>query len=235
MQTMVLGGLLAALIAALSLTPMVRFGLVTIQHWINDAERADILSAQRPWQIGSAALGVALWSAMVGQGWITDAWLPAVTAAVGCGLMASLLLALSKTDLSCRLLPDSLTILLVVSGLLFHGLSSQTVLMPSVIGAAAGYLLLWGFATLYQRVRGQAGMGRGDFAMFAGLGAWLGWSSLPMVLVTACVIGILIGIYRRARILRSSNAFGEETLMQQQIAFGPALALAGLIGWIGLV
>jgi leader peptidase (prepilin peptidase)/N-methyltransferase len=235
MQTMVLGGLLAALIAALSLTPMIRFGLITIRQWINDAEHAHILSAQRPWRIGSAALGIALWSAMGVQGWITDAWLPIVAAATACGLMASLLLALSKTDLSCRLLPDSLTILLVVSGLLFHGLSSQTVLLPSVIGAASGYLLLWGFATLYQRVRGQAGMGRGDFAMFAGLGAWLGWSSLPMVLVTACIIGILIGIYRRAQVLRSSNTLGEETLMQQQIAFGPALALAGLIGWVGLV
>jgi leader peptidase (prepilin peptidase)/N-methyltransferase len=158
-----------------------------------------------------------------------------ITSAIGCGLMASLLLALSKTDLSCRLLPDSLTILLVASGLLFHGLAPQTLFMPSLIGAAVGYLLLWGFATLYERVRGQAGMGRGDFAMFAGLGAWLGWSSLPMVLVTACIIGILIGVYRRAQILRTDNNVCEETLLQQQIAFGPALAVAGLIGWVGLV
>ncbi len=235
MQTMVLGGLLAALIAGLSFTPMIRFGLMTIQQWINDAERTHILSAQVWWRIGSAMLGIALWAAMVAQEWITDAWLPMISSALGCGLMASLLLALSKTDLSCRLLPDSLTILLVVSGLLFHGLSSQTLFLPSLIGATAGYLLLWGFATLYQRVRGQAGMGRGDFAMFAGLGAWLGWPSLPMVLVTACVIGILIGIYRRSQILRGNPSVGEEALMQQQIPFGPALAIAGLIGWTGLV
>ena len=71
--------------------------------------------------------------------------------------------------------------------------------------------------------------------MFAGLGAWLGWPSLPMVLVTACVIGILIGLTRRARLIRTGEPVSEETLMQQQIAFGPALALAGLIGWAGLV
>jgi leader peptidase (prepilin peptidase)/N-methyltransferase len=235
MQTMVSGGLLAALIAALSFGLMLRLGLATIRRWISDSEQHQIQSTTVPWQVGSAALGLALWASLITHGWTPEDWFALTVSAISCGLMASLLLALSKTDLVCRLLPDSLTILLVASGLLFHWLLPQTSVLPSLVGAVAGYLVLWGFAALYERIRGQMGMGRGDFAMFAGLGAWLGWSALPMVLVTACVIGILIGVYRRARLIRTDQDVSVETLMQQQIAFGPALAIAGLIGWVGLV
>lgn len=235
MSMVLLGGVIAAVIAAVSFSPALRFGLISIRQWVSEPERSIILSTPGRWRVGAAVLGLTLWGVLVYQRDVTDNVAAIIAVAVGCGLMASLLLALSKTDLSCRLLPDSLTLSLVASGLLFHGLSSGTALMTSVIGATVGYLALWGFAALYQRVRGQAGMGRGDFAMFAGLGAWLGWPSLPMVLVTACVIGILIGLTRRARVIRTDEAVSEETLMQQQIAFGPALALAGLIGWVGLV
>lgn len=235
MSMVLLGGVIAAVIAAVSFSPTLRFGLVSIRQWVSEPERNTILSTPGRWRLAAALLSLALWTVLVYQRDATDNVIAIIAVAMGCGLMASLLLALSKTDLSCRLLPDSLTLSLLISGLVFHGFSSDTAFIASVIGAVVGYLALWGFAALYERVRGQAGMGRGDFAMFAGLGAWLGWPSLPMVLVTACVIGILIGLTRRARLIRTGEPVSEETLMQQQIAFGPALALAGLIGWAGLV
>lgn len=235
MSMVLLGGVIAAVIAAVSFSPTLRFGLVSIRQWVSEPERNTILSTPGRWRLAAALLSLALWTVLVYQRDATDNVIAIIAVAMGCGLMASLLLALSKTDLSCRLLPDSLTLSLLISGLVFHGFSSDTAFITSVIGAVVGYLALWGFAALYERVRGQAGMGRGDFAMFAGLGAWLGWPSLPMVLVTACVIGILIGLTRRARLIRTGEPVSEETLMQQQIAFGPALALAGLIGWAGLV
>lgn len=235
MSMVMLGGVIAALVAALSISPTLRFGLISIRQWIDQSERDTILAAPGRWRIAAAGLGLALWSLLVYQQEVADSVTAIIAVSVACGLMASLLLALSKTDLSCRLLPDSLTFSLVAGGLLFHGVWSDTAFITSLIGVTTGYLALWGFATLYQRVRGQAGMGRGDFAMFAGLGAWLGWPSLPMVLVTACVIGILIGLTQRARLIRTGKTFSEDMLIQQQIAFGPALAIAGLIGWAGLV
>ena len=153
MSMVLLGGVIAAVIAAVSFSPALRFGLISIRQWVSEPERNSILSSPGRWRVGAALLGLTLWGVLVYQRDITDNIAAIIAVAVGCGLMASLLLALSKTDLCCRLLPDSLTLSLVVSGLVFHGFSSGTALMTSVIGATVGYLALWGFSALYQRVR----------------------------------------------------------------------------------
>ena len=61
-------------------------------------------------------------------------------------------------------------------------------------------------------------MGRGDFKLFAALGAWLGWSALPLVLLLASLSGAAVGI---ARLLISGQ--------RAALPFGPHLAGAGLL------
>jgi leader peptidase (prepilin peptidase)/N-methyltransferase len=138
------------------------------------------------------------------------------------------LIALSLIDLDTKLLPDSLTLLLLWLGLLLAVVEpgGQPVfvdLRSSVIGAAAGYLSLWSVFQLFKLVTGKEGMGYGDFKLLAALGAWLGWQQLPLVIVLSAAVGSIVGVALIATGQRSRQA---------EIPFGPYLAGAG---WIALL
>jgi ABC-type lipoprotein release transport system permease subunit len=59
----------------------------------------------------------------------------------------------------------------------------------AVIGAAAGYLLLWSIYWLFKLLTGKEGMGFGDFKLLAALGAWLGWQSTALIILLSSVVG----------------------------------------------
>jgi len=151
----------------------------------------------------------------------------AMSSAVTLGLLAALLMALTVIDLSVRLLPDRLTISLIVAALGFHVVSNQLPLASSLAGLAAGYLGLWLLALIYRRLRGLEPMGRGDFAMLAGVGAWVGWQQLPAVLIIASIGGLIVAGIDQLLAKRPA-------LLTQQIAFGPALTLGAVVGWLSL-
>lgn len=133
------------------------------------------------------------------------------------------LLVLAVIDLRTYLLPDILTLPLLWAGLLYQ-LIFQPLLLPSaVMGAMAGYLVLWSFYWLFKLITGKEGMGFGDFKLLAALGAWLGWSMLPLLLIVSAGMGAIIGIAAQAMFPR---------LRGQPMPFGPFLALAG---WVGLL
>lgn len=140
-------------------------------------------------------------------------------------LWGAVLIALAFIDIEHQLLPDHLTLPLCWGGLLASTLGWIAADPISALwGAALGYLLLWGVAQVYQRLRGQAGMGQGDFKLLAALGAWLGWQNLSILLLLACILGIGHGCMRpRAQRLASPH-----------FAFGPSLCLAAvLVLWAG--
>jgi leader peptidase (prepilin peptidase)/N-methyltransferase len=127
-------------------------------------------------------------------------------------------IALTMIDFDTQLLPDDITLPLVWAGLLvnMHGL--WVPLNQAVLGAAFGYLSLWSIYWLFKLVTGKEGMGYGDFKLLAALGAWLGPTQLPLIiLLSSCVGAVIGGIY--AAIRKESAPF----------AFGPYLAIAGLI------
>jgi leader peptidase (prepilin peptidase)/N-methyltransferase len=132
------------------------------------------------------------------------------------------LIALSAIDLDCRLLPDDITLPLLWLGLLVNLGGVFAPLSAAVIGAAAGYLVLWSVYQVFRLLTGKEGMGYGDFKLLAMLGAWLGWPMLPLIIVASSLIGSIVGI---ALLLR-----GRER--SEPIPFGPYLAGAG---WIALM
>lgn len=138
-------------------------------------------------------------------------------------LFTWVLVALTGIDINHQLLPDSLTLPLLWLGLLINISSTFTPLVDAVVGAAAGYMVLWSVYWVFKLITGKEGMGHGDFKLLAALGAWLGWQQLPMIILLSSAVGALIGT---ASIL----LYGRER--QAQIAFGPYLAIAG---WIALV
>jgi leader peptidase (prepilin peptidase)/N-methyltransferase len=132
------------------------------------------------------------------------------------------LLALAAIDLDCQLLPDDITLPLLWLGLLCNLLGLFTNLQSAVLGAAAGYLLLWSVYVAFKLLTGKEGMGYGDFKLLAMLGAWLGWQMLPLIIIVSSVAGSLVAV---ALLLR-----GHER--SRPIPFGPYLAVAG---WIALL
>ena len=95
----------------------------------------------------------------------------------GCGLGWTLL-ALAWIDWEEGVLPDALTLPLLVSGLLLSWWLVPWTLADRAIGAIAGYIGFRALATLYRALRKREGLGQGDAKLLAASGAWLGWQAL---------------------------------------------------------
>ena len=149
------------------------------------------------------------------------AWTFGVTLqTVAAMLFCAALVALTGIDLDTQLLPDQLTLPLLWIGLLLNIFGLFARLPDAVIGAAAGYLTLWSVYWLFKLITGREGMGYGDFKLLGALGAWFGWQALPMLLLVSSVVGAVVGIAILVVQKKGRNT---------AIAFGPYLAIAGLI------
>ena len=138
----------------------------------------------------------------------------------GALLLIWALIALSFIDLDTQLLPDSITLPLLWLGLLFNLMRTYADTDGAVIGAMAGYLSLWSIFWLSKLATGKEGMGYGDFKLLAALGAWLGWSMLPVIVLLSSLVGAAAGIALIALARHGRNV---------PIPFGPYLAAAGII------
>ena len=143
------------------------------------------------------------------------------------GLLALLLLwiliSLTVIDIDTYLLPDKLTLSLLWLGILVNSFNIYTDLSSSVWGAIAGYLSLWSVFWLFKLVTGKEGMGYGDFKLLAALGAWMGWQTLPLIIILSSFVGAVIGIAGIIILGRDKNI---------PIPFGPYLSIAGFIAFL---
>jgi len=130
------------------------------------------------------------------------------------------LIALTFIDFDTQLLPDSITLPLLWLGLLLNLNGAFTSLANAVVGAVAGYLVLWSVYWAFKLFTGKEGMGFGDFKLLAAIGAWLGWTLLPLVILLSSLVGAVVGI-----ILIVAARHGRNI----PIPFGPYLAGGGLI------
>ena len=131
-----------------------------------------------------------------------------------------ILIALTFIDADTTLLPDDLTLPLLWLGLLANVFGLFVSLKDAVIGAAAGYIVLWSIYWLFKLTTGKEGMGYGDFKLLAALGAWMGWKALLPIVLISSLVGAVVGV---ALIVLARR--GREV----PIPFGPYLAAAGLI------
>lgn len=133
------------------------------------------------------------------------------------------LLAQSYIDAKHHMIPDELTLPMVWFGLLINLHHTFTDIQSAIIGAIVGYIVLWLFAKLFYLIRKKEGMGYGDFKLFAMFGAWMGWQSLPFILLLSSFLGAVVGccliLFKKRR-------------HDVPFAFGPYLALAA---WLNLV
>lgn len=107
-------------------------------------------------------------------------------------LLGWLLLALLALDAEHLWLPDALTMPLLGAGLLLGQGAMADRLLAAAIGGGALLLI----ALAYRLVRHRDGLGLGDVKLMAGLGAWLGWQALPLLLLLAALLGLGLAAVR---------------------------------------
>jgi leader peptidase (prepilin peptidase)/N-methyltransferase len=161
-----------------------------------------------------AALVLALWAASLDDG--VRLW-------ADCGLGWTLL-ALSWIDWRHMILPDVLTLPLLLAGLGLSLFFDPGNIVDHAAGAAIGYLLFRGVAWAYRRIRGRDGLGEGDAKLLAAAGAWVTWFGLAEVMLIAAVTGLAAAL--------ASFLAGKKLDAQTALPFGPCLAFATWLVWM---
>lgn len=124
--------------------------------------------------IGVAAAMLSAWPNALG--WMSAGWL---------------LLTLAVLDARHYWLPDILTLGLALLGLIIGPPLTGVTPIDSVIGALAGYGIFTAVALIYRALRARDGLGMGDAKLLGALGAWLGWQSLPLLVLLASALALL--------------------------------------------
>lgn len=132
-------------------------------------------------------------------------------------MLASILI-----DLEFMILPDELSLLLFLFGLVyalyesaFAGFNTSPMseftsyVLCGVVYGLIGWVLQFGF----YKITGKEGLGWGDIKLFAIAGVWLGWFVMPIYLFVSSVIGIGFGMLWR------------KGMKEKLFPFGPALIL----------
>jgi leader peptidase (prepilin peptidase)/N-methyltransferase len=134
------------------------------------------------------------------------------------------LITVSFIDFDHMILPDVFTLSGIVIGLIGAALNPERVFLSSLWGVLLGGGFLWAVAYAYYLIRGEEGMGGGDIKLLAWIGAVLGWTAVPFVILSSSVVGSLVGL---------TIAIKTKGGLKATIPFGPYLALGALIFMFG--
>ena len=139
------------------------------------------------------------------------------------------LIVISVIDFNHKIIPDSLSLILLISGLIYSLIflsqgDTSFFIEPvdSISGIFMGYCLLFIIYKIHFTLTGKEGLGFGDIKLLAALGAWIGWKLIPLVLFLAAVFGLIYAL---------SIMFIKKININESIPFGPFLALSA---WITL-
>jgi len=153
-------------------------------------------------------------------------WLLPIPAAALIAVAGWMLLTLAVLDARHFWLPDALTLPLAALGLTLGDWLLPAPFWDRAIGAILGCSLLFALSLAYRRLRGRDGLGLGDAKLLGAIGAWLGWQTLPLVLLVASVAGLLWALAMRIR--------GGAIDSTSRLPLGTFLCLAVLpAAWLG--
>lgn len=134
-----------------------------------------------------------------------------------------ILIGLTFIDLDFHLLPDQLTLTLVWTGLLLSVFCVFVDSQDAIFGAIAGYAVFAVTQSVFKFVTGKVGMGQGDYKLLAGMGAYLGWQQLPIIILLASITCIIFTV---------THMTIKHQWKSVPLPFGPYLAIAG---WVSLM
>ena len=127
-------------------------------------------------------------------------------------------------DLKHYIIPNSLTYSMMILGFIKSFVPNLDPIFPnflnSLIGGLLGYGIIWSIIYFYRQFKKKEGMGLGDAKLFAVVGFWFGWISIPFVVFLSSIIALLSVL---PDLLRSSKK------LSSQIPFGPFIILGTII------
>ncbi len=134
-------------------------------------------------------------------------------------LFIIILLILMEIDKRMFLLPDILTVPLLIIGFLYASLSggllgynTNSAVCNSSLGAIYGYFIPV-IASIFLIKKYPDAFGGGDIKLLAAVGAWMGLTNIPYIILLSCIIFAI-------------NCFINK---QRHGAFGPAITISTLI------
>lgn len=130
------------------------------------------------------------------------------------------LIALALIDMKSLRLPNYLTIPLLLSGVVLSFFGVTIPIADAILGATLAYATLLITQLLYQKLTERHGLGFGDIKLAAALGAWLGWQSLPEILIIASISASIAGTIYLISTKQNRYAL---------FAFGPFLILGAFV------
>ena len=191
--------------------------LVPVLSWLVRRGRCRACGAA----IDPRHLAVELAAAMIGVVAALAHPLPLALATAGLGWWLLLTAAL---DLEEQWLPDLLTFPLIPLGLGAAWAGLGPPLDERLWGAGIGWVSLEAIRLIYRVSRGRDGMGGGDPKLFAAAGAWAGVWNLPVILLTAGLLGIAAALAMLRR--------GHKVEAGTRMPLGTLIALALWPAWL---
>ncbi|MBN2461633.1 MAG: prepilin peptidase [Candidatus Cloacimonetes bacterium] len=102
------------------------------------------------------------------------------------------------TDLSYRIVPDVVSLPMILCGIVFSILpGSDVTLFSSLLGAASGFFLFLFIAVIYNRLLKREGLGGGDIKLIAAIGSFLGLQGVFFTILVSSVMALIILILFR--------------------------------------
>lgn len=142
---------------------------------------------------------------------------------LGAMVLSFSLIAIAVIDIDTRMIPDVVVLPMLWLGLFCNAFGLIADTDDAILGAVAGYVVLWLIYWIYKRMTGMEGLGFGDLKLAAMLGAWLGVTMVPIFLMLAFMAGTVVGV---GLIIFAGGS------RHSAVPFGPFLAAAG---WITLL
>ncbi len=133
----------------------------------------------------------------------------------------------SWIDFKSFILPDWITLPLMLSGLVFNTWTANQFCstLDSLLGILIGYGLIRLVDALYFKYKKQHGIGQGDAKLLAAIGAILGWQAIFPILFFAALSGLIVGLI----LIRAKGLS-----FQNQMPFGPFLSLYACLFILGM-
>ena len=134
-------------------------------------------------------------------------------------LSISILLSIAVIDIEHRIIPNSLSISLLLLGFVYSIFSNNLDLISSFLGAVIGFSIFYSITIIYSYIKEEEGLGIGDAKLLAAIGSNLGLQAIPMILLFTSLIGILIGLFY----YKNSN---QKSFFKLSIPLAPSLSIS---------
>lgn len=135
-------------------------------------------------------------------------------------VFCSALVVITFIDIEHQIIPDEISLPGIVIGFVMSFFLQGHNWLNSLLGIllGGGSLLLVAYG--YQWLTGKEGMGGGDIKLLAMMGAFLGWKSIPFIILASSLVGSVVGV--SIMLLQKKDS-------KLAIPFGPYLAFGAVL------